>query len=342
MNPSIHKKLLCSVTIVCLVVTFCLLFSYTTKYVQTENSMPYVSRKLRSITRYDSILNNEENVHLPLSIYTADVNQLPLLFVLPSFPTSGSILARRLYEQASTISAASFYNEVENPMLFLSLPHVELSRFTTTVMNTQSKRSIYVNPQRKLPFGLPTLVKTHFDHPHKIGAQLFEKQGLIQGVVLLVRNPGDTILHNAVRWSHCPRGVPRQQRQECYLQKTGLACSTAVDKVNHWNSFYSKWIDYCEAHNVPLFILHYEDLVLQPNAALQTLFQFTGTVFVNKIEQQQPEKTLGAELSTYCTPTQIERFVGTVEHIALKLGYVWDHSRSKFIWSESMTYPITL
>ena len=292
-------------------------------------------------------LLQEENqkIQLPLTL-DSPPRQLPLMYVLPSYPTSGSILARRLYEEATRTSAASFYQEVENPSLFFNFPAPQNPTHHVGPLGRhrpgRQQKSIFVNPQKTLPLGLPTLVKTHFDNPAKIGAEAFEQQ-LIRGVVLLVRNPGDTVLHNSVRWSHCPARISRHERQTCYLDKAALACPSIARNAASWLSFYSTWLNFCEVNNVPLFILHYENLVLQPNVALSNLLEFMGAEFAKPVsaEPEKSRENMGAELSSYCRAPDIQRFVSAVLDVASKMGYTWDEGQSKFIWSDSMRYPLS-
>lgn len=261
---------------------------------------------------------------LPLTS-SSDRSLLPRVFLMPSHPTSGSIMMRKLYEQTTGIAAGCQYREPESPLLFLSVP-------------LEKEWTLYVNDRSSLrpPFGLPTVMKTHFvsalwqSQTHSL-----YQQGIISGLVLLVRNPGDVILHNLLRWSACPTGVSRQQRAGCYAEKLETVCRRAVMHASEWADFYSSWLTLAASTHMPLFLLKYEELLTEPTLTLTRLYHFMGVPHwtpPQPVASSEEVARAGRELGV-CTLPQIQQFVSRVRNVSEQVGYSWSETEQRFVWT---------
>lgn len=281
------------------------------------------------VSRFRSLLSHTPNptqrlVASGVSPYSAQTGSqrdpgLPRIYLLASHATAGNLFARRLFMRLTGIGAGSTYKERENPQPLFTSPN---------------GWTLYVDPKNPPLAALPTLMKTHHSKVEKFG-----KFEAIHGVVLLVRNPGDQVLHNYLRWAPCRAVNERTARARCYRERGSSGCAKVLTfPVRQWSHFHTEWLEFAKHSNFPTFILHYEDLVARPMPTLTHLLQFLNLSTIKAPINDPPEKTaddLGREIGQHCDPAVVERFVAEVASLAEELGYKWDDGKQKYVWSMS-------
>lgn len=251
---------------------------------------------------------------------------LPSLFLLASYPTSGNGFVRSVFTQATGLGTASLYREQENP---------------SPLYHSEDGWTLFVDPKRKPKPHSTTLVKTH-SLPSKFG-----DFSAVRGVVLLVRNPGDNRIHNKLRWSRCKRARHSRSKDlsHCYQREGSTVCSQlTVDFPNRqWTIFHRRWLEFARSHpELPVLLLHYEDLVVRPSETMQQLLDFMDVPFrfplqADKHLHRESQPVVGQELSKYCSEEVVQDFVATFAPLAKELGYVWDEELRAYTWSPSST-----
>lgn len=110
------------------------------------------------------------------------------------------------------------------------------------------------------------VVKTHF--PERKGW----KHLRAQRVFLLVRNPYDAI---DSYWNLCCTNThTRSLDESVYEQYAAKFESLARHEIKIWCEFHNYWYDICEREGVPLLVVRYEDLVLNPESEMQRVLRF--------------------------------------------------------------------
>jgi hypothetical protein len=110
------------------------------------------------------------------------------------------------------------------------------------------------------------IVKTHF--PERKGW----RQVTGNRVVLLVRNPYDAI---DSYWNLCCTNTHTSSLDESvYERYSSKFESMARHEIKVWCDFHYYWFDVCEKEGIPLLIVRYEDLVLNPESEMQRVMSF--------------------------------------------------------------------
>ena len=215
---------------------------------------------------------------LPLDAFTAPKQCLPNIFLLASFPTSGHELTHSVMERATGVLNTSFYGESGKGRAVL------LVGGTGRVIYAEEPLCHGGVAAGRLPIGgLPTLTKTHYptnaeacgtpnfcpehsvvDGTHSMLPDLF-RAGVLGGIVVLTRNPGDHLLRNHFRW-FAARGAALacdRNKLSCFYSQARNRSCAAVGHPSHahahaWVKLYQYWSE--SFAPLPRMTVRYEEV----------------------------------------------------------------------------------
>ena len=202
---------------------------------------------------------------------------------LASYPRSGNTLLRSLLETVTGFVTASDTRPdrnlsialAEKPPYFVGeglAPNLEAQHQTTTAATSasasSSPNSPFLMPRKNgILLEAPPICKTHW--PERIGCHSYD----CHRVVLLVRNPfdaTDSYWHMNLTNTHTEKVQPHVTKKH-----TGFYEALVRHEILRvWISFLDYYWTECSKHKVPLLLVRYEDLVLNPRDELQRILDF--------------------------------------------------------------------
>lgn len=198
----------------------------------------------------------------------------PGIVLLASYPRSGNTLLRTLLERTTSIVTGSDTRPDRTLSKSLAMQYDLVGeglvgKATDAGMNKQTKQSSSAHLQNLLQTAYDpslSIVKTHF--PERIGWKPVSSSR----VLLLIRNPYDSI---DSYWNLCCTNTHTTSLDESVYKKYASKFeSLARHEIGIWCEFHYYWLDVCEKEGVPLLVVRYEDLVLDPESEMQRVIAF--------------------------------------------------------------------
>ena len=272
-----------------------------------------VNERLRDAPSFDrSNVSGRESKNHKSSVNNTKV------YVIPTYPTSGSEYIRTMYSKLTNISVGTQYKGGDDLFLYKDYGFVKF----------------YLFKEYDVPTDAGTMIKTHYP----VTGTGWDEFNLndFSGVVLLVRSPGDGLLRNRLRWP-CNRA---QDKEACYVRIMSNSCRTL--EIALYNKFHNYWMDIIRKTNAPVHIIRYEDAVETPKDTFGNLIEFLndGTGFklnedlFNKgVEAQLASFKSKYEIGTYirnCSRKTISNLIDNTKVVYSRYGYYWDEDNEIF------------
>ena len=287
----------------------------------------------------------------------------PKMVIMPSFPTSGSGLARLLLQKASGLLVRmDHYNESSkshNPyhMYNVSSPEKEVYSVSSPCNDgnadgVNSKSIQLEDTSLPIPMmGKPAIFKSHHTELHELALDRNRGDshgGNIAGVVRLARNPGDQILRNYHRWDNKGCSNDKDNKEKCFREKAKSQCSRVVSLAQtDWLPFHWFWNDF-GGGNVPQVIYHYENFSdgSKVQEATEKVLKFlrsnvskegSNTSVENDIGERiggvvgAVEYEHGTLMAEICGKDEARQLHAVTKDVTEKLGYVFDEEAAT--WS---------
>lgn len=194
--------------------------------------------------------------------------------------------------------------------------------------------------------GEPALLKTHYPTTvTESGLDDVSLEDYFDGVILLVRNPGDTITRNHLRWSLCrDTHADLEARFLCYDRNAEDACRIGPTP---WVEHQEYWIRRLTHSRVPHLLLRYEDAVERPGEVLRELldFVFNGTQLTYNREwfrlqlETQARHVGSGDMGQFigkCAAADRGHIVEPTRETFEKLGYSFQ-AGAAFTWTSNAT-----
>mmetsp|Transcript_19417 Transcript_19417/g.38952 ORF Transcript_19417/g.38952 Transcript_19417/m.38952 type:complete len:625 (-) Transcript_19417:164-2038(-) len=198
----------------------------------------------------------------------------PGIVLLASYPRSGNTLLRTLLERTTSIVTGSDTRPDRTLSKSLAMQYDLVGeglvgKATDAGMNKQKKQSSSARLQIRFQTAYDpslSIVKTHF--PERKGWKPVNSSR----VLLLIRNPYDSI---DSYWNLCCTNTHTTSLDESVYKKYANKFeSLARHEIQIWVDFHYYWLDLCEKEGVPLLVVRYEDLVLDPESEMQRVIAF--------------------------------------------------------------------
>jgi hypothetical protein len=270
----------------------------------------------------------------------------PRPVILPSFPTSGNELFRRLLRNLTFPMEIDMlmYNAKDNPTAFYKL--------------STGNNFLAIHGNLDRPVALPLMNRVVVFKSH-LGANTNEKQlqkvaSLIHnakslnklfGILRLARNPGDNILRNYFRFT---QHQCYAKGDKCFFEHAKRICPHVLRdfRVKEYTGFHSFWNQFDP--DLPQTIVHYEHLTSKKYAgelvegAMNFLNSLTPSVdyssFVEKekvgkmIEMiKEPDYVHGTLLARVCGKHVARDLHVRTQRVSERLGYIFDNETAT--WS---------
>jgi hypothetical protein len=259
---------------------------------------------------------------LPLTDAEAEKTKL---YVIPSYPTSGSMFVRRLFSLATDISMGTL-KKTKGNAFFGKIHDVDF----------------YVDYPYPPPFNTSTLFKIHYPVTNEFHTwkPMMHKETW-GGIVMLVRNPGDCLLRNAARWA-C------RNQDNCRTKKETQICSSSGGlALDQWIEHQQYWLDVSLQTGLPLMVVRYEEAMKDARRIYGYMCEFMGLGHLDSCapyidwavaELQVEEHTpAGHVMKSRGCSLQFRRKVdNTVGELSRLLGYDFDENEG--VWSLSQSY----
>ena len=198
------------------------------------------------------------------------------IVLLASYPRSGNTLLRTLLERTTSIVTGSDTRPDRTLSKSLAMQYDLVGeglvgKSIDTDLRKQKKKSSSSSAHLQNIFQTAfdpsvSIVKTHF--PERKGWKPFSSTR----VLLLIRNPYDSI---DSYWNLCCTNTHTTSLDESMYEKYAKKFdSLARHEIQMWCDFHYYWLDVCEKEGVPLLVVRYEDLVLDPESEMQRVFGF--------------------------------------------------------------------
>ena len=200
---------------------------------------------------------------------------LPGTTCLASYPRSGNTLLRSLLETVTGFATSSDTRPDRNLSIALA---EKPPYFVGEGLAPQGNRSTTQHEQSKFAFlppqmdgrllAAPPICKTHW--PERVGCHAYD----CDRVVLLVRNPfdaADSYWHMNLTNTHTEKVQPHVTEEH----KRFYESLVRHEILQVWISFLDYYWKECSKHRVPLLLVRYEDLVLNPRDELQRILKFS-------------------------------------------------------------------
>jgi hypothetical protein len=271
----------------------------------------------------------------------------PRPVILPSFPTSGNGLFRRLLRNLTYPMEIDMlmYRAKENPTAFYNL--------------ATGNNFLAVHGNLDRPVALPLMnrvvvFKSHLganareEQLQKVGGLLHNAKSLnkLFGILRLARNPGDNILRNYFRWTHHQCYV---KGDECFFKMAKFICHhvSSDRRVKEYTRFHSFWNEFDP--DLPQTIVHYEHITSKKYAgeAVKGAMNFLNSLtppsvdysrFVEKekvgkmIEMiKEPDYVHGTLLARVCGKDAARKVHDRTRGVSEPLGYIFDYETAT--WS---------
>ena len=190
---------------------------------------------------------------------------------LASYPRSGNTLLRSLLETVTGFVTSSDTRPDRNLSIALAEkpPYFVGEGLAPSSISSQNPPPPpFLTPQKSCRLPAPPICKTHW--PERIGCHTYD----CHRVILLVRNPfdaTDSYWHMNLTNTHTEKVQPNITEEH-----RGFYESLVRHEILHvWISFLDYYWKECSKHKVPLLLVRYEDLVLNPRDELQRILEFS-------------------------------------------------------------------
>ncbi len=200
---------------------------------------------------------------------------LPGTTCLASYPRSGNTLLRSLLETVTGFATSSDTRPDRNLSIALAeKPPYFVGEGLAPTRNRaraqhQQENSAFLPPQMNgRLLDAPPICKTHW--PERIGCHSYD----CHRVILLVRNPfdaTDSYWHMNLTNTHTEKVQPHVTEDH----RTFYEALVRHEILQVWMSFMDYYWKECSKHKVPLLLVRYEDLVVNPRDELQRILEFS-------------------------------------------------------------------
>lgn len=196
--------------------------------------------------------------------------------LLASYPRSGNTLLRTLLERTTSIVTGSDTRPDRTLSKSLAMQYDLVGeglvgKAIDVGTNRKKKQSSSAYLQHRFQTAYDpscSIVKTHF--PERRGWKPVNSSR----VLLLIRNPYDSI---DSYWNLCCTNTHTTSLDESVYKKySNKFESLARHEILIWCDFHYYWLDVCEKEGVPLLVVRYEDLVLDPESEMKRVIAFLG------------------------------------------------------------------
>lgn len=195
------------------------------------------------------------------------------IVLLASYPRSGNTLLRTLLERTTSIVTGSDTRPDRTLSKSLAMQYdlvgeglVGKGNAAGTNKKKQSSSAHLQNLFQTAYDPSVSIVKTHF--PERKGWKPVNSSR----VLLLIRNPYDSI---DSYWNLCCTNTHTTSLDESVYKKySNKFENLARHEIQIWCDFHYYWLDICEKEGVPLLVVRYEDLVLDPESEMQRVIAF--------------------------------------------------------------------
>lgn len=197
----------------------------------------------------------------------------PGVVLLTSYPRSGNTLLRTLLERTTSIVTGSDTRPDRTLSKSLAMQYDLVGEGLVGKAIDEGTHEQSKQPSRAHMNLLHTaydpslsIVKTHF--PERSGWKPVNSSR----VLLLIRNPYDSI---DSYWNLCCTNTHTTSLDESVYKKYANKFeSLARHEIRIWCEFHYYWLDVCQKEGVPLLVVRYEDLVLDPESEMQRVIAF--------------------------------------------------------------------
>lgn len=196
------------------------------------------------------------------------------IVLLASYPRSGNTLLRTLLERTTSIVTGSDTRPDRTLSKSLAMQYDLVGEGLVGKAidaNTNRQQIKHSSAQLRNCFQTAydpplSIVKTHF--PERKGWKPVNSSR----VLLLVRNPYDSI---DSYWNLCCTNTHTTSLDESVYKKYADKFeSLARHEIQIWCDFHYYWLDICAKEGVPVLVVRYEDLVLDPESEMQRVIAF--------------------------------------------------------------------
>jgi len=284
---------------------------------------PLMDSCSKSDNLHTQLSNNStqcEQYKLPLNGFSRIEDEcLPRIVLLPSHPVSGNGLTRNLFENITSLVSTKLFrfgNKPKGDTLFFRVERMSWDIYG-------SKDQVCIKGGKVPSQGRVALTKTHYPghkknafnelHPSFINGI---SQKYVSHVVRLVRNPGDHMIRQIMKWNKI------FDKNKCEKILTG--------KMFEWKFFHTFWSKTYDPLK-PRMILHYEVLSDKSKAviAMRELLDFIGETEseVGTLEAKvhdivkEPSYEQGTLLTEYCGIATARKVHEYTETITAEMGY---------------------
>mmetsp|Transcript_1769 Transcript_1769/g.2814 ORF Transcript_1769/g.2814 Transcript_1769/m.2814 type:complete len:616 (+) Transcript_1769:45-1892(+) len=197
------------------------------------------------------------------------------IVLLASYPRSGNTLLRTLLERTTSIVTGSDTRPDRTLSKSLAMQYDLVGEglvgkaIDAGAIKKKKRQSSSAHLQTRFQTAYDpslSIVKTHF--PERKGWKPVNSSR----VLLLIRNPYDSI---DSYWNLCCTNTHTTSLDESVYEKySDKFESLARHEIQIWCDFHYYWLDVCEKEGVPLLVVRYEDLVLDPESEMQRVIAF--------------------------------------------------------------------
>eukprot|EP00594_Rhizosolenia_setigera_P003278 CAMPEP_0178939974 /NCGR_PEP_ID=MMETSP0789-20121207/527_1 /TAXON_ID=3005 /ORGANISM="Rhizosolenia setigera, Strain CCMP 1694" /LENGTH=282 /DNA_ID=CAMNT_0020618913 /DNA_START=241 /DNA_END=1085 /DNA_ORIENTATION=- len=253
---------------------------------------------------------------------------LPKVVMLPSYPTSGNEIAKQLFALHTGLSYGAVIPKEGN----LIYDWGGRNKFFTPFKNV-------CLANLKIPTrNEAALMKTHGDATQFASLAHIQNNTAPSYIIRLVRNPGDNLIRNLVRWSTENRDNNKLSKEQ-FMKKAKRTCNGILSTKHgtglKWTQFHNSWME--ASRRIPTVILHYEDMtsLSRVKDEFHSVLNFIGEksrFAVNYTAAvREPEYVQGTLFRDACGIDKARSLHEITKEVTRDMGYSFDYEEG--VWS---------